>query len=82
MCPSYPLPKRTPNRKQVITYVVNAWKFRSPRDNIGYEHIGFSKITVNTVAYHVDHIYEKLEAVNAPAAVAQGFRLGIFKDND
>ena len=21
MCPSYPLPKRTPNRKQVITYV-------------------------------------------------------------
>ena len=45
MCPSYPLPKRTPNRKQVITYVVNAWKFRSARDNIGYEHIGFSKIT-------------------------------------
>ena len=45
MCPSYPLPKRTPNIKQVITYVVNAWKFRSARDNIGYEHIGFSKIT-------------------------------------
>jgi len=45
MCPSYPLPKRTPNKKQVITYVVNAWKFRSARDNIGYEHIGLSKIT-------------------------------------
>lgn len=35
-------------------------------------------ITINTVAYHVDHIYEKLEVVNAPAAVAEGFRSGIL----
>lgn len=35
-------------------------------------------ITVNTVAYHVDHIYEKLEVVNAPAAVAKGFRSGLL----
>ena len=50
MCSSYPIPKqdsrlRTPNRRQVITYVVNAWKFRSTKDNNGYEHIGLSKIT-------------------------------------
>mgnify|MGYP001156780167 FL=1 len=43
-CASYPTPKRTPNRRQVITYVVNAWKFRSPKDNVGYEHMGLSKI--------------------------------------
>ncbi len=36
------------------------------------------EITVNTVAYHVDHIYEKLEVVNAPAAVAKGFRSGLL----
>ncbi|MDQ8179547.1 response regulator transcription factor [Pelagicoccus sp. SDUM812005] len=35
-------------------------------------------ITINTVAYHVDHIYEKLEVVNAPAAVAKGFRSGLL----
>lgn len=35
-------------------------------------------ISVNTVAYHVDHIYEKLEVVNAPAAVAKGFRSGLL----
>tara|TARA_B110000483_G_scaffold200734_1_gene241285 strand:+ start:255 stop:605 length:351 start_codon:yes stop_codon:yes gene_type:complete len=36
------------------------------------------EITINTVACHVDHIYEKLEVVNAPAAVAEGFRSGIL----
>ncbi|MEC7882577.1 MAG: prepilin-type N-terminal cleavage/methylation domain-containing protein [Verrucomicrobiota bacterium] len=45
MCASYPIPKRTPNRRQVITYVVNAWKFRSVSDYLGYEHMGLSKIT-------------------------------------
>ena len=29
----------------MITYVVNAWKFRSPTDRAGYEQIGPSKIT-------------------------------------
>lgn len=35
-------------------------------------------ITVNTVAYHLDHIYEKLEVLNAPAAVAKGIRSGLL----
>lgn len=35
-------------------------------------------ISVTTVAYHVKHVYEKLEVVNAPAAVAKGFQSGIL----
>jgi DNA-binding NarL/FixJ family response regulator len=36
------------------------------------------KITVNTVSYHVDHIYEKLNVVNAPAAVSAAYQKGIL----
>ena len=39
------------------------------------------KISVTTVAYHVQHIYEKLEVPNAPAAVDRAHRLGLFKPN-
>ena len=36
-------------------------------------------ISTNTVVTHVAHIYEKLNAQNAPAAIAKGFRMGILK---
>ncbi|HAY99753.1 MAG TPA: DNA-binding response regulator [Opitutae bacterium] len=39
------------------------------------------KISVTTVAYHVQHVYEKLEVPNAPAAVDRAHRLGLFKPN-
>ncbi len=42
-CPAYP--KLDPTKTQVITYVVNAWNFRSPNDRAGFEQIGPSKIT-------------------------------------
>ena len=45
MCPSYPIPKNTPNKRQVVTYVVNAWDFTSTRDKTGYEQLGLSKLT-------------------------------------
>ena len=35
-------------------------------------------ISVTTVAYHVKHIFEKLDVVNAPAAVAKGFQSGLL----
>ena len=38
-------------------------------------HLG---ISITTVAYHVKHIYEKLEVPNAPAAVDRAHRLGLF----
>ena len=36
------------------------------------------RITVNTVAYHVDHIYQKLNVMNAPAAVDAAYKSGIL----
>ncbi len=35
-------------------------------------------ISAYTVAYHVKHIYEKLEAVNAPAAISKAYEHGIL----
>lgn len=35
-------------------------------------------ISITTVAYHVKHIYEKLNVANAPAAVDRAHRLGIL----
>jgi len=35
----------------------------------------------DTVAFHVKHIYEKLEVRNAPEAVGKSYRLGILKKN-
>ncbi|MGB2560749.1 MAG: response regulator [Akkermansiaceae bacterium] len=39
-------------------------------------------ISVTTVISHVGNIYEKLEASNAPSAIAKGFKLGILKLDD
>ncbi len=36
------------------------------------------EIGATTVAYHVRHIYEKLNVVNAPAAVAKAYQAGIL----
>jgi prepilin-type N-terminal cleavage/methylation domain-containing protein/prepilin-type processing-associated H-X9-DG protein len=38
-CPSYP------DKRQLICYVDNAWRFSSVSDNIGYEITGFTKIS-------------------------------------
>ncbi len=35
-------------------------------------------ISITTVAYHVQHIYEKLKVPNAAAAVDRAHRLGLF----
>ena len=49
MCPSYPIPNNTPNKRQVVTYVVNAFGFGSTSTCSGEirasEDIGLSKIT-------------------------------------
>lgn len=36
-------------------------------------------ISPNTVVTHVTHIYEKLNAPNAPSAIAKAFRMGILE---
>lgn len=47
MCPSYPIPNNTPNKSQVVTYVVNAWDYKSAITctSSANENIGLSKIT-------------------------------------
>jgi DNA-binding NarL/FixJ family response regulator len=35
-------------------------------------------ISITTVAYHVKHIYEKLQVQNAPAAIAKAYRTGVY----
>jgi prepilin-type N-terminal cleavage/methylation domain-containing protein/prepilin-type processing-associated H-X9-DG protein len=42
-CPSYP--NKDPRRKQVITYVINAWRFSSPNDRVGTEQTSPSKLS-------------------------------------
>lgn len=47
-CPSYPAvnPNGSSTQEQVITFVINAWKFENRRDMTGSEQIGPSKISV------------------------------------
>jgi len=40
------------------------------------------KISYSTVDTHVAHIYNKLDASNAPAAVSRAYKLGLFQQND
>ncbi|MDQ8183565.1 response regulator transcription factor [Pelagicoccus sp. SDUM812005] len=39
-------------------------------------------ISITTVAYHVKHIYEKLNVMNAPAAIAKAFKTGILSADE
>ncbi|MFM8421010.1 MAG: type II secretion system protein [Verrucomicrobiota bacterium] len=41
-CPSYP--NKNPKRRQVITYVVNAWRFSGPNDMVGTEQTSPTKL--------------------------------------
>jgi len=55
-CPSYPDPDpRFPGQKQLVSYVVNGWKFSSATDPTGTELIGMAKMTV--IQRPVDTIY-------------------------
>jgi prepilin-type N-terminal cleavage/methylation domain-containing protein/prepilin-type processing-associated H-X9-DG protein len=45
MCPSYPIPNNTPNKSQVVTYVVNAWDSKSGISCTSSGGNGMSKIT-------------------------------------
>ncbi len=42
-CAAYP--DTNPRRRQIITYVINAWKFSGPTDRVGSEQVGPSRIT-------------------------------------
>jgi prepilin-type N-terminal cleavage/methylation domain-containing protein/prepilin-type processing-associated H-X9-DG protein len=48
-CPSYP------EKRQLICYVVNAWRFQNPRDQVGSEQVGMTKM--QNVQKPVDTVY-------------------------
>jgi prepilin-type processing-associated H-X9-DG protein len=48
-CPSYP------DKRQLVCYVVNGWTFTSPRDMVGYEQIGLTRM--NRLQVPTDTIY-------------------------
>src|SRR5262245_15104321 len=48
-CPNYP------DKRQLVCYVVNSWQFSSPRDTVGYEIVGLTKLS--KVQRAVDTIY-------------------------
>ena len=48
-CPSYP------DKRQLICYVANSWRFSSTSDQVGYEQLGVSKIS--RVQKPVDTVY-------------------------
>jgi prepilin-type N-terminal cleavage/methylation domain-containing protein/prepilin-type processing-associated H-X9-DG protein len=53
-CPAYP--NRNPRRKQIITYVINAWRFSGPRDAVGTEQTTPSKLTAFQVPSESVHL--------------------------
>ena len=68
MCPSYPVPKYTPNKKQVVTYVVNAWELGSA-DTCSLsakEHAGLSKLTDFKSSSDSAYLLDNEDGINNP----------------
>jgi prepilin-type N-terminal cleavage/methylation domain-containing protein/prepilin-type processing-associated H-X9-DG protein len=77
-CPSYP--NRDPKKKQIITYSINAWKFRNKEDMIGTEQIGPSKITAFQEPSNSIHIGDN--AAGSWRPIVTGIRDAITNLND
>ena len=77
-CSSYP--NRNPKEKQVITYVINAWKFSSPTDMVGTEQIGPSKITAFQNPSDSVHIMDNEDGAWRP--IVTGFQDAVTNLND
>ena len=73
-CPS------NPERRQKIGYVINAWQFSSPRDNVGFEILGLQKIS--RIQKPVETIY-LADNENGPwRPVFTGTTAGAYDVND
>ena len=77
-CPSYP--NRDPKKKQVITYVINAWKFSSHTDMTGSEQVGPSKITAFQEPSNTIHIGDNSAGTWRPTVT--GIRDAVTNLND
>ena len=77
-CGAYP--NRDPKKRQVITYVINAWKFASITDRVGSEQIGPSKITAFQEPSNSVHIGDNEDGSWRP--IVTGFRDAVDNLND
>jgi len=77
-CPSYP--NRNPRERQVITYVINAWKFSSKTDMVGTEQVGPSKITAFQEPSNTVHIGDNEDGAWRP--IVTGIRDAVKDLND
>ena len=77
-CPSYP--NRDPKKRQIITYVINAWKFNGPRDQSGTEQVGPSKITAFQEPSNTVHIGDNENGSWRP--IVTGVRDAVMDLND
>ena len=77
-CASYPI--KNPKQKQVITYVINAWKFNSPTDMVGSEQIGPSKLTAFQTPSDTIHIIDNENGSWRP--IVAGYQDAVTNLND
>ena len=77
-CPSYP--NRNPREKQIITYVINAWKFSSPTDMTGTEQIGPSKLTAFQQPANSLHLGDNEDGAWRP--IVSGYQDAVTDLND
>lgn len=77
-CAGYP--NTDTRRRQIITYVINAWKFASPKDKVGSEQIGPSKITAFEMPSDTIHLVDNENGPWRP--IVTGYQDGITELND
>ena len=77
-CSSYP--NKDQRRQQIITYVINAWKFSSPTDRVGSEQVGPSKLTAFQMPSDTIHLTDNENGAWRP--IITGYQDGITDLND
>ena len=60
----------TPHELRILKMLVNGENYKSCASLLG--------VTVNTISYHVRHIYEKLHVHSRSEAAVKALRSGIF----
>lgn len=77
-CSAYP--DKDPRRRQIITYVINAWKFASPADKVGSEQVGPSRLTAFEIPSDTIHLVDNENGAWRP--IITGYQDGITDLND
>ena len=78
-CAAYPHAKNR-QKEQIITYVINAWKFSSTRDMVGSEQIGPSKITAFQNPSDTIHLADNEDGPWRP--IVSGYQDAVTNLND